>query len=272
VGAPAPVTAAHQISMVEQMAEAKERVILVVDDNADHRKAFRILLESGGYVVTECGSGKEALTALETISVDLMTLDLSMPDLDGFDVLQTVRRKHPQLKIVVVSGFLQGSMNAAAKKLGAAVTLDKNLAADLLLPMVRDLLNPTCVSRTTEPVQIRSQTTKAISAHVLWTAKLKAAIQSGESSYFLPEVEADQCELGKWLTSPISPELHNSPHYAKTLELHHHFHSEAGRILRIAIDGQSAEALKAMETNGEITKACASLVSELRAWNQATGA
>jgi two-component system invasion response regulator UvrY len=126
--------------MVEQMAEAKESVILVVDDNADHRKAFRILLESGGYVVTECGSGKEALTALETISVDLMTLDLSMPDLDGFDVLQTVRRKHPQLKIVVVSGFLQGSMNAAAKKLGAAVTLDKNLAADLLLPTVRDLL------------------------------------------------------------------------------------------------------------------------------------
>jgi hypothetical protein len=50
------------------------------------------------------------------------------------------------------------------------------------------------------------------------------------------------------------------------------FHSEAGRILRIAIDGQSAEALKAMETNGEITKACISLVSELRAWNQAMGA
>jgi CheY-like chemotaxis protein len=128
--------------MVEQMAETRERVILVVDDNSDHRKGFRILLERGGYFVVECSSGKEALKALETISVDLMTLDLSMPEVDGFDVLQAARRKHPALKIVVVSGFLQGSMNQAANKLGAAITLDKNLAADLLLPVVRDLLNP----------------------------------------------------------------------------------------------------------------------------------
>jgi CheY-like chemotaxis protein len=137
------------IGMVEQMAEAKERVILVVDDNADHRKAFRIVLESGGYFVTESNSGKEALTALETISVDLMTLDLSMPDVDGFDVLQAARSKHPALKIVVVvSGFLQGNMNQAAKKLGAAVTLDKNMASELL-PIVRDLLD----NNTTEPIQ-----------------------------------------------------------------------------------------------------------------------
>jgi CheY-like chemotaxis protein len=125
------------------MAETKEQVILVVDDNSDHRKGFRILLENGGYSVVECNSGKEALTALETTNFDLMTLDLSMPDVDGFDVLRTVRSKHPELKIVVVSGFLQGSMNQVAKFLGAAVTLDKNLAADLLLPVVRDLLkNP----------------------------------------------------------------------------------------------------------------------------------
>ena len=130
------------------MAEAKERVILVVDDNADHRKAFRIVLESGGYFVTECSSGKEALAALETTKVDLMTLDLSMPDVDGFDVLQAARRKYPELKIVVVSNFLQGSMNQAAKKLGAAVTLDKNMASELL-PVVRDLLH----DNTPEPIQ-----------------------------------------------------------------------------------------------------------------------
>jgi CheY-like chemotaxis protein len=125
------------------MVETKEQSILVVDDNSDHRKAFRILLETGGYSVVECNSGKEALTALEKTNFDLMTLDLSMPDVEGFDVLRVVRSKHPELKIVVVSGFLQGSMNQAAKMLGAAVTLDKNLATDLLLPIVRDLLkNP----------------------------------------------------------------------------------------------------------------------------------
>jgi hypothetical protein len=119
---------------------------------------------------------------------------------------------------------------------------------------------------------MKRQTTKAVSAHVMLTAKLKAAIQSGERSYSLPEVETDdQCELGKWLKSPISPELHNSPHYAKTLELHHQFHNVADRVFSFAINGKSTDAMKAMEANGDITRACASLVSELRAWNHAMG-
>jgi len=125
------------------MTETKERVILVVDDNSDHRKALRIILESGGYSVVECESGKGALTAIETKTFDLVVLDLSMPDVDGFDVLRVVRSKHPELKVMVVSGFLQGSMNKAAKQLGAIVTLDKDLAADSLLPVVDGLLkNP----------------------------------------------------------------------------------------------------------------------------------
>jgi CheY-like chemotaxis protein len=125
------------------MAETKERVILVVDDNPDHLKGFRVLLETGGYSVVECKSGKEALTALGKKKFDLMTLDLSMPDVDGFEVLRVVRSKYPELKVVVVSGFLQGSMNKTAKALGAVVTLDKDVAADSLLTVVDGLLkNP----------------------------------------------------------------------------------------------------------------------------------
>ena len=113
---------------------------------------------------------------------------------------------------------------------------------------------------------------RAVSAHVMWAAELKTAIHSGESSYSLPEIEADdRCELGKWLKSQISPELKNSPHYAKTLELHHQFHGVAGRIFNLAIHGKSTEALKAIEANGDFAKASASLVSELRAWNKAMG-
>ena len=63
------------------------------------------------------------------------------------EVLRLVRSKHPELKIVVVSGFLQGSVNQAAKMLGATVTLDKNLATDLLLLIVRDLLQKSKMSR-----------------------------------------------------------------------------------------------------------------------------
>ena len=61
--------------------------ILVVDDNPNHRKISRSRLESGGYSVVEVSSGREALAAIEKTRFALMTLDLSMPDMDGFDVL-----------------------------------------------------------------------------------------------------------------------------------------------------------------------------------------
>jgi CheY-like chemotaxis protein len=122
------------------MAETKEQSILVVDDNSDDRKLFRRMLENAGYSVVECSSGKEALTAVEKTRFALMTLDLSMPDMDGFEVLRAVRSKHPDVKIIVVSGFKYGSMSEAAKSMGAAETLDKNVAKFLLLPMIGDLL------------------------------------------------------------------------------------------------------------------------------------
>jgi CheY-like chemotaxis protein len=114
-----------------------------VDDNPDDRELFRRILEEAGYSVVQCTSGKDALAAVEKTSFELMTLDLSMPGIDGFEVLRAVRAMQPELKIIVVSGFMQGRMLEPAKLLGADATLDKNLAIDFLLPMVRLFLkNP----------------------------------------------------------------------------------------------------------------------------------
>jgi CheY-like chemotaxis protein len=125
------------------MPETKEQSILVVDDNPDDRALFRTILERAGYFVLEGNSGKGALGVLEKARFELMTLDLSMPDMDGFDVLRLVRSKHPELKVIAVSGFMHGEMLEPAKALGADATLDKNLATDLLLTMVCNLLkNP----------------------------------------------------------------------------------------------------------------------------------
>ena len=80
-----------------------------------------------------------------------MTLDLSMPGLDGFDVLRAVRYKQPELKIVVVSGFLHVKMLEPAKSLGAEATLDNDLTTELLLRVVcKRLKNPKSVAITKE--------------------------------------------------------------------------------------------------------------------------
>lgn len=117
--------------------------ILIVDDNAHDREWLTSLLEKAGYSVTVRASGKGALAAVEKTAFALMVLDLNMPDMDGFEVLRIVRSKLPQLKILVVSGFMPARMLEPARVLGADATLDKNLAGDLLVPMVSNLLQKT---------------------------------------------------------------------------------------------------------------------------------
>src|ERR1700730_10585056 len=107
------------------MATTNELSILVVDDNPEDRKSLKRILESAAYSVVEAGSGKDALAAIEKTTFEFMILELGMPDMDGFDVLRRVRYKHPELRIIVVSGFMQGRMLEPAKLLGANATLDK---------------------------------------------------------------------------------------------------------------------------------------------------
>lgn len=115
--------------------------ILVVDDDANVRKLFARVLTKAGYSVQEVSDGVEAKAAIQNITFDLMILDLSMPEMDGFEVLKFARARMPNLKIIVVSGFMQGMTLNAAKHLGAAATLDKPVETGLLLSTVRNLLS-----------------------------------------------------------------------------------------------------------------------------------
>jgi DNA-binding NtrC family response regulator len=114
--------------------------ILIVDDDAQIRRLCRTTLEQTGFVAREASNGAEALEAIAETSFDLIVLDLSMPDMDGFEFLKAVRVKSPKLKIVVISGFMGGTMLMAAKLFGAAATLAKPFSPDSLLSVVFEVL------------------------------------------------------------------------------------------------------------------------------------
>jgi DNA-binding NtrC family response regulator len=114
--------------------------ILFVDDDVQLRRLCKITLEESGYLVSEAGNGEEALAAIQGATFDLIVLDLSMPDVDGFEFLKAVRDTVPKLKIVVISGFLGGTMLTAAKLFGAAATLAKPFSPDYLLLAVESVL------------------------------------------------------------------------------------------------------------------------------------
>lgn len=114
--------------------------ILVVDDDPQVLSLFGRILEKGGYSVRLVSSGNRFLEALGEEPFDLVVMDLSMPQPDGFELLKRLKTEMPGLKVLAVSGYLPGSLLRAAGLLGAAFTLAKADAPKKLLESVQRLL------------------------------------------------------------------------------------------------------------------------------------
>jgi CheY-like chemotaxis protein len=114
--------------------------ILVVDDDPQVRKLCRTALEAFGYSVKEAGDGKAALATVKQKMVDLILLDLCMPDMDGIEILKALRTELPQLKVITMSGFMGGVMLPAARHLGGAASIAKPFSPDSLVSLVDEVL------------------------------------------------------------------------------------------------------------------------------------
>jgi CheY-like chemotaxis protein len=84
----------------------KPPCILIVDDDPSNNELLSLVLtESMGATVTVAENGKEALDSLSRSTVDLMLLDISMPGMDGLEVLRLVRQQHPSVRVVMLTAF-----------------------------------------------------------------------------------------------------------------------------------------------------------------------
>jgi putative nucleotidyltransferase with HDIG domain len=101
--------------MAPSPARAK---VLVVDDERGPRESLRMILEPV-CEVTQARSGYDALEILRTENIDLMTLDLNMPGMQGEAVMRTVRDEFPGIEIIVITGA--GSVESAAESLRAGI-------------------------------------------------------------------------------------------------------------------------------------------------------
>jgi CheY-like chemotaxis protein len=84
---------------------AESRRILVADDSPIQRTALARFLRSSGYLVTEAESGNTTLLHLKNMTVDLLLLDLNMPQGDGFQVLNYLHEHRKGLPVVLLSGM-----------------------------------------------------------------------------------------------------------------------------------------------------------------------
>ena len=93
--------------------------ILVVEDEKPLTEALRSKLEHEGFEVYVAKNGEEGITMLNDDEFDLVLLDLLMPKIDGFGVLEEIKKKHLKVPVFIQTNFDEPSDEERAKDLGA---------------------------------------------------------------------------------------------------------------------------------------------------------
>jgi DNA-binding NtrC family response regulator len=114
--------------------------LLVIDDEPNILSSLRRALELEGYGVEVAGSGAIGLAKLAERDIDMVLLDVMMPEMGGLDVLARVREKHPDVSVVMMSGNATIETAVRATKLGAHDFVEKPLSSDKLLLTVQNTL------------------------------------------------------------------------------------------------------------------------------------
>lgn len=109
------------------MADAKTKAkILIVEDEKPLQKALYLKLSHAGFDVKVANDGQEALEILVDEKFDLMTLDLIIPRIDGFKVLEEIAAQKMNIKVIVASNLSQEEDFERAKKLGVEIFFVKS--------------------------------------------------------------------------------------------------------------------------------------------------
>lgn len=111
--------------------------ILVIDDEAIVRVSCERVLTPEGYDVLVTSEGSEALELLGEEHVDLVLTDLKMPDMDGLEVLKSIKKKWPDIIVVIVTGYGTISTAVQAIKLGAYEYIEKPFTPEDILNVIK---------------------------------------------------------------------------------------------------------------------------------------
>jgi DNA-binding response OmpR family regulator len=119
--------------------------ILVIDDEPGVRDFLATALARAGYEVAAAANGREGIHLCRCAGVDLVITDLVMPEKEGLETIVELRRDHPDLAVIAISGGARGSSRtylSAAELCGADRVFDKPIAPATLLTAVREIVGP----------------------------------------------------------------------------------------------------------------------------------
>jgi two-component system KDP operon response regulator KdpE len=140
--------------------------VLVVDDEPQILRALRINLHARQYDVVTADSGRGALNAATDAHPDLVILDLGLPDMDGVDVIRSLRR-WTKIPIVILSGRMNSAAKVDALDAGADDYVTKPFSVEELLARIRAVTRRSTEPELVEPVQL-GRWTVDLNDHVIY--------------------------------------------------------------------------------------------------------
>ena len=115
--------------------------ILIVDDAAFMRMMIKDILTKNGYeVVGEAANGIQAVELYKAHNPDLVTMDITMPEMDGIEAVKQIKAVNPGAKVIMCSAMGQQSLVMDAIKAGASDFIVKPFQADRVLEAVKKIV------------------------------------------------------------------------------------------------------------------------------------
>ncbi|WP_010269541.1 response regulator [Paenibacillus senegalensis] len=112
--------------------------ILVVDDAAFMRMMIRDILSKNGYEVCgEANDGNQAIEKFKELKPDLVTMDITMPEMDGIQALKEIKKMDPDAKVIMCSAMGQQAMVIDAIQAGAKDFIVKPFQADRVIEAIK---------------------------------------------------------------------------------------------------------------------------------------
>lgn len=135
-------TIATKEIITETMPSGQGELILVVDDEAPIREVTKATLENFNYRVITANDGIEAIAiyAQQPQEIEVVLLDLMMPEMDGLTAMRTLKKINPDVKLIATSGLLTKEKIASAESIGIKVFLAKPYTAEKLLLNLREVI------------------------------------------------------------------------------------------------------------------------------------
>lgn len=123
------------------MARNTLKKILIVDDNPNMSVLLSDILEIFEYQGTQAEDGEEALEKLKTDEYAMVFTDLRMPKMDGIDLLKAIKIQHPQVPVVVITGYSLGETQNMLLTEKADGFLNKPFKVNEIKDLLAELLN-----------------------------------------------------------------------------------------------------------------------------------